>query len=200
MSFKYEFAKYIKNPGSCPGLLFHDDNALIIKDLYPKSLVHYLVIPIEKTLERPQEAFADDEFRKKMEKYIDKAREMVVSNWPQHYTVPGGEISDYIQVCCHSIPSMANLHIHVMTKDLCSERVKNKKHYNSFATQFAIRWDEFPLAADDPRWKEEYCKTLLKQDLVHGGINYGSSFKRLREELDRKRARIVYGKKRRSSH
>ncbi|KAG7758171.1 hypothetical protein KL947_002550 [Ogataea haglerorum] len=119
MSFKYEFAKYIRDPGSCPGLLFHDDNALIIRDLYPKSLVHFLVIPTEKTLERPQQAFADDEFRKKMDKYVDKAREMVVSSWPAHYAVPGGQIADYIQVCCHSIPSMANLHIHVMTKDLC---------------------------------------------------------------------------------
>ncbi|KAF9005593.1 hypothetical protein BDQ17DRAFT_1353434 [Cyathus striatus] len=32
----------------------------------------------------------------------------------------------------HGTPSMEHLHLHVLSADLCSDRLKNKKHYNSF--------------------------------------------------------------------
>ncbi|KAH3668639.1 hypothetical protein OGAPHI_002393 [Ogataea philodendri] len=197
MSFRYVFAKYLKDPQSCPGLLFEDENVLIIEDMYPKSLVHYLIIPKENTSKTPQEAFKDEQFIAKIQKYVDKASEMVLSKWSASYETPISKQN--IIVCCHSVPSLANLHIHVMTDDLCSNRLKNKKHYNSFATPFAIKWTEFPLAADDPRHSPEHCNLLLKGDLIHNGINYRSSFRRLRQELDRKRDTIVTNRKRRAA-
>lgn len=32
----------------------------------------------------------------------------------------------------HAVPSMEHIHLHVLSADLCSERMKIKKHYNSF--------------------------------------------------------------------
>jgi len=32
----------------------------------------------------------------------------------------------------HAVPSMEHLHLHVISSDLCSPSLKNKKHYNSF--------------------------------------------------------------------
>jgi aprataxin len=36
----------------------------------------------------------------------------------------------------HAIPSMTRLHLHIISKDLCSASLKNKKHYLSFTTPF----------------------------------------------------------------
>lgn len=42
----------------------------------------------------------------------------------------------------HSIPSMQQLHLHAISTDLMSERIKNKKHWNSFATPFFLHLDD----------------------------------------------------------
>jgi len=38
----------------------------------------------------------------------------------------------------HAIPSMRQLHMHVISQDFDSERLTNKKHWNSFTTEFFI--------------------------------------------------------------
>ena len=38
----------------------------------------------------------------------------------------------------HVVPSMKHLHLHVISQDFDSARLKNKKHYNSFTTPFFI--------------------------------------------------------------
>ena len=38
----------------------------------------------------------------------------------------------------NAVPSMRQLHLHVMSLDLQSESLKNKKHFNSFATRFML--------------------------------------------------------------
>lgn len=41
----------------------------------------------------------------------------------------------------HALPSLPMLHMHLMTMDLDSPCLKNKKHYNSFATFFFLTSD-----------------------------------------------------------
>ena len=41
----------------------------------------------------------------------------------------------------HAIPSMRQLHLHVISQDLDSAAMKNKKHWNSFSTGFFVAAD-----------------------------------------------------------
>jgi aprataxin len=38
----------------------------------------------------------------------------------------------------HSVPSMSQLHLHVISTDFCSPALKTKRHYLSFTTPFFI--------------------------------------------------------------
>ncbi|KAL7579974.1 hypothetical protein ACA910_004968 [Epithemia clementina (nom. ined.)] len=42
----------------------------------------------------------------------------------------------------HAIPSLDNLHLHIISTDLDSPCLKNKKHYNSFTTSFFVEADQ----------------------------------------------------------
>lgn len=42
----------------------------------------------------------------------------------------------------HSVPSMIQLHLHVISKDFASISLKNKKHWNSFTTSFFRLYDD----------------------------------------------------------
>lgn len=188
MSFRYGLGKFLKYPEKYPQIVvFSDPNAVIIRDLFPKSIFHFLILPRQFTYLRPQLAFKSDKFREAMQKYIEKAIDIITEEFNQQYEFidPSTKPWDHIKVCCHSVPSMKNLHIHVMTTDLYSERMKNKKHYNSFTTKFAIDWDELPLDANDPRVDNvEYCKQLLKQDMIFEGANFGCHFKKIKMAIE----------------
>lgn len=190
MSFRYVFEKFLKNPEKYPQIVvFSDDNAVIVRDQFPKSIFHFLVLPRQFTFLRPQVAFQNSRFRKLMQKYVEKAKEILRNEFNQRYEFidKNDKLESHIKVCCHSLPSMKNLHIHVMTTDLYSDRMKNKKHYNSFTTQFAINWDEMPLDKEDPRFDDiEFCKQLLKQDMIFEGQNYGGHFKQIKQAIEKR--------------
>lgn len=85
----------------------------------------------------------------------------------------------------HAVPSMANLHIHVISVDRHSEKLKHRKHYNSFSTPFFVPLEDFPLSAgDERRWpgREGY----LKRDFScwRCGVNFGTGFKKLKDHLE----------------
>jgi hypothetical protein len=42
----------------------------------------------------------------------------------------------------HAIPSLRPLHLHVISRDLVSARLKNKSHYHSFASPFFVPVDD----------------------------------------------------------
>lgn len=43
----------------------------------------------------------------------------------------------------HAVPSMTQLHLHVISHDFDSDKLKNKKHWNSFNTDFFIEFNKF---------------------------------------------------------
>ncbi|GME87109.1 unnamed protein product [[Candida] boidinii] len=201
MSFKYVFNNYIKFPDTCNTLVFNDENVIIIKDQFPKSVCHYLIIPKSKkfTNLNPIIAFDDLEFRELISIYITKAKELVKNDFLLRFQIKDVDdsnnnlfdIDDYITVGCHTIPSLVNLHIHVITNDFKSDRLKNRKHYNSFNTGFLIKFSEFPLSKDDFRrvnFKNENLivdKYIKKTDLIYNGENFGNKFKLLKINIDK---------------
>ncbi|KIH86957.1 histidine triad nucleotide-binding protein [Sporothrix brasiliensis 5110] len=70
---------------------------------------------------------------------------------PSQQLPAGRDWSKDVVVGVHARPSMSHLHVHVFSRDMHSEKVRHRKHYNSFTTPFLVPLDEFPLAADDPR-------------------------------------------------
>ncbi|KAI9834278.1 MAG: aprataxin-like protein [Phylliscum demangeonii] len=97
---------------------------------------------------------------------------------------PGRDWSRSVISGIHASPSMSHLHIHVLSVDRVSEHVRQRNHYNSFATPFLVDVADFPLAAADPR-RHPARHGYLHRDLVcwRCGRNFGNRFARLKEHL-----------------
>lgn len=157
MSFRHALQKYIDNP-SDPLVLFHDNDVVIITDAFPKSLRHYLILPRQKNLTHlhPLDALRNPQTYQMIEGYVEKAKDMIVESLSGE-----GYINDdpkdraifrntFVRAGVHAIPSMSNLHVHVITQDFYLARMKNKKHYNSFTTAFFVDFEKLALnVADD---------------------------------------------------
>lgn len=188
MSYKYALQPYIKFPEKFPDVvLFYDDTVCIIKDAFPKSKVHLLILPRDENISKlsPQEAFSNISNIEMMKEYTERGSELTQKIFNKQWKrIDGKNENIELIICCHSVPSLNNLHIHVLTNDMCGKSMKNKKHYNSFKTNFAIKFDEFPLKDDDFRLSNKSkCELLLKQDLIYKGINFKNSFKKLQLKL-----------------
>ncbi|KAF5365684.1 hypothetical protein D9758_003200 [Tetrapyrgos nigripes] len=164
-------------------LLKTERQTLTIYDAYPKSIFHFLLLPRVKPdsgltvndLESLKTLLAGDKTRAK--KVIDALNEDARSlrkeieeemekrygfKWP-------------IWTGFHGAPSMHHLHLHVLSADLCSPKMKNKKHYNSFHPKlgFFLHIEEVLSWFDsDPSYfktkaalKEKEYEALLKEDL-----------------------------------
>lgn len=153
MSFRHVFQKYIDNADACLDLLLYkDENVLIIKDGFPKALRHYLIIPKspDKTQIHPLLVFQKDpQFYKMIEEYVTKTKKLIMDDlfaagllkFDKTDTLATHEFMNrFIKAGVHSIPSLSNLHIHVITQDFYSSRLKHKKHYNSFTTEFFVEF------------------------------------------------------------
>lgn len=138
------------------------------------------------------------ELRRRFGKYStqDRAREAALSSSsPDHPGTdtdlplslpPGRDWAASVMVGVHAGPSMANLHIHVISVDRQSDCLKHRKHYNSFATPFFVPLDDFPLTQDDERrWpgREQY----LRREFTcwRCGQGFGMKFQDLKRHLQK---------------
>lgn len=158
MSFRDALQAYLDYPEKHKDLvLFADDDFVIIKDLYPKSTFHYLILPKLHTHEHPLHVFKENvDFYRQVENYVGKAKEILRRNLiHDNYfkNADGVEIvNNFVKVGVHSVPSLRNLHIHLISKDFHSPRLKNRKHYNSFNTDFFVDFDKLrPGYGDESR-------------------------------------------------
>ncbi|KHC29709.1 hypothetical protein MGO_05642, partial [Candida albicans P76055] len=87
MSFRDAFQKYIDHPERHDIVLFHDQNVIIIKDMFPKSTRHLLVIPRNRqvTETHPLDAFCTDypeftghELYNMVSGYVEKAKDLII--------------------------------------------------------------------------------------------------------------------------
>ncbi|KAK6510527.1 aprataxin-like protein [Arthrobotrys conoides] len=101
---------------------------------------------------------------------------------------PGRDWESCIKIGVHARPSMSNLHIHVISEDMHSERVKKKNHFNSFNSGFFVNLDEFPLDKDDERIPGvgHVTNGMLKGDMVCWRCkrNFRNRFKELKDHLE----------------
>ncbi|KAI1853435.1 hypothetical protein JX265_012726 [Neoarthrinium moseri] len=202
---------YTHDPASFPAkrVVYFDDDFVVINDLYPKSAVHTLLLPRSpRSRLHPFEAFEDPEFltrvqsealklkqlaakelQRRFGKYseADKLREAVLNGdieWEANELPKGRDWEREIKVGIHAHPSMNDLHVHVISRDMSSECMKHRKHYNSFNTPFLIDVADFPLAKDDPRRHPGHAG-FMNGDLKcwRCGQNFGNKFKQLKDHL-----------------
>ena len=202
---------YTEDPVAFPPdrVIYHTEKWVVIYDMYPKSSVHLLLLPRDKSKYRlhPLEAFGDDRFRAEVQEEVKKVKAMVASELRRRYgrysaqeqrrieamdadpppdELPSGRDWEKDVISgVHARPSMNHLHIHVLSVDRVSEFMNKKHHYNSFATPFLVSVDDLPLAPSDVR-RHPGQEGYLERDLIcwRCGQNFGNRFKKLNEHLD----------------
>lgn len=201
---------YIANPQGFPSsrVIYYTEDFVAINDMYPKSAVHCLLLPrkIPKDVEMFKAA-QDPEFLDAAQREAQKLKKLVAQElerrfgkfskasaqrqkvlsgeieWDGAELPPGRDWEREVRVGIHSVPSMSHLHIHVASRDMCSDSLKHRKHYNSFNTRFFVDLDSYPLAEDE-MWRRRYSD-WSEQDLVcwQCGQNFKNKFKQLKEHL-----------------
>ncbi|XP_069956281.1 aprataxin [Cherax quadricarinatus] len=101
-----------------------DERMVIIKDKYPKARYHFLVIPKLnvpnlKSLKREQSELL---------RYMEEQSRLLAAKYPQVEFRYG----------YHAIPSMSQLHLHMISQDFDSPCLKTKRHWNSFNTRYFL--------------------------------------------------------------
>ncbi|MPC23927.1 aprataxin-like [Portunus trituberculatus] len=101
-----------------------DERIVIIKDKYPKARYHFLAIPKInvpnlKALKREQSELL---------RYMQDQCHLLASKYP-HVEFRYGY---------HAIPSMSQLHLHMISQDFDSPCLKTKRHWNSFNTKYFL--------------------------------------------------------------
>ncbi|RAK83357.1 HIT-like protein [Aspergillus costaricaensis CBS 115574] len=201
---------YITKPESFPSnvVVYYDDDFVVIHDMFPKATLHLLLLPRDpqKTRLHPFEAFEDAEFLAKVKKETQKLRKLAAGELrrihgkysaqdkdrqdalnvepPLEELPPGRNWEQEIMCGIHAHPSMNHLHVHVISVDRFSDRLKHRKHYNSFSTPFFVNIDDFPLAPDDVRRHPDE-QGYLRRDFVcwRCGKQFGNKFAELKLHL-----------------
>ncbi|KAK4235615.1 HIT-like domain-containing protein [Achaetomium macrosporum] len=202
--------EYIEHPERFPGqVLRATANTVLIKDAFPKATIHLLLLPRSPAhyLLHPHTAFADPAFLAVIREEAAEAAKLAAAELarqigsfsatnrarneamdrgvPYDELPPGRDYSKEIRVGIHAHPSMAHLHVHVISRDMRSERLKHRKHYNSFNTPFFVPLADYPLAEDDVRRETGYQNANLARDLVcwRCGKEFGNRFTALKSHL-----------------
>ncbi|GFF22823.1 aprataxin-like protein [Aspergillus udagawae] len=202
---------YIEKPESYPSnvVVYYNADFVVIHDMFPKSTLHLLLLPRDpaKTRLHPFEAFEDPEFLSKVKaetrklrtlaaaelrrKYgkdsaQDKERQDALNADPPPDVLPHGRDWEKEVMCgIHAHPSMNHLHIHIISVDRYSDRLKHRKHYNSFSTPFFVDIEDFPLAKDDAR-RHPDREGYLRRDFKcwRCGKDFGNRFAELKSHLE----------------
>ncbi|KAI0920204.1 hypothetical protein AcV5_010007 [Taiwanofungus camphoratus] len=172
------------NPTTLPPsiLLSHTATSLTIFDAYPKSIFHLLILP---RITPPLTVFDLASLRtllkcdktqarkvlESLERDAKNVRAMIEEEMIKRYGFKWDVWTGF-----HAVPSMEHVHLHIISADLCSSAMKNKKHYNSFHPKlgFFIHLDEVLSWFDsEPSYFSEIAKlkpsryeSLLKEDLL----------------------------------
>ncbi|SCU82544.1 LADA_0C06172g1_1 [Lachancea dasiensis] len=201
MSFRDALNVYVEKPETrAEDVIFYDSHVSIVKDRYAKSECHLLVIPRNQKLSITKAWALKTEEKEKLQPYIDRALNHLFKTFTRKHAWKAAAlkpfetnaqflnfdffVNTFTQVGVHSVPSMNNLHIHVMTLDFHSQRLKNKKHYNSFNTEFFKNWEQLPIDTVDTRHMEDAVIKKSELKCVYCQENFKNRFSQLKLHLD----------------
>uniref|UniRef100_A0A8C1BY44 Aprataxin n=1 Tax=Cyprinus carpio carpio TaxID=630221 RepID=A0A8C1BY44_CYPCA len=107
--------------------VYKDDRVVVIKDKYPKARYHWLVLPWDSISSLKALRSEHVELLKHMQRVGDQ----MVQQCPDAHKLS-------FRLGYHAIPSMSHVHLHVISQDFDSPCLKNKKHWNSFTTDYFV--------------------------------------------------------------
>ncbi|KAM3864832.1 aprataxin [Diretmus argenteus] len=107
--------------------VYKDERVVVIKDKYPKARYHWLVLPWESipSLKALRGEHCD------LLKHMQKVADRIIQQCPDASLLR-------FRTGYHAIPSMSHVHLHAISQDFNSPCLKNKKHWNSFTTDYFI--------------------------------------------------------------
>ncbi|KAI9597609.1 HIT-like domain-containing protein [Syncephalis fuscata] len=148
MSWRDALLPFCRDPQRFPEqACWWDDELVVIKDCYPKSCHHWLVMPrqpLGTLAELKQEHLALLSHMMERGRIIAEAAigEHAYDMDADHASTGANDAARYGSMCYrmgfHAIPSLRPLHMHVISQDFCSPSLKKKIHYNSFTTEFFL--------------------------------------------------------------
>jgi aprataxin len=155
MSWKHALWKYCELPGSFTNVEWFDEHVVVIKDLYPKVFTvnearyHFLAMP------RERKELLD--LKRKDSQMLDRlveASDNIRNKYPKVE----------FRIGFHAVPSMSQLHLHIISQDFDSRCLKTKQHYLSFTTPFFVHPEEIIKNIEQGRLKglERELKGVLR--------------------------------------
>jgi len=105
-------------------VIYSNSYIVTIKDKYPKAKHHYLVLPKKKVATLHIMTIEDIDLLKMMDSEGTRLATL--------------HENSQFKMGYHAVPSMAQVHLHVISTDFDSPFLKNKKHWNSFNTPYFI--------------------------------------------------------------
>lgn len=201
---------HIQKPEESPAgsVIFYDEDWVLIKDLYPKSTVHLLLLPRspQHYSSHPYDMLQDQNFLAAAKPQVEKAKDIAASELrrlhgsfsasekprldalnsddPPEELPAGRDWRKEVFAGVHTHPSMNHMHIHILSVDRYSPCLKHRKHYNSFNTDFFVPVDAFPLSPEDRQRRLDLDWPRLNMTCWRCGRNFGNKFNALKQHLE----------------
>ncbi|XP_026499208.2 aprataxin [Vanessa tameamea] len=111
-----------------PEVIYKETKSIVvIKDKYPKAMIHYLILPHEEISSIYK---------------LNKTHLNLLNEFGSMFNLIKEEHDSELRAGFHAVPSMQRLHMHVISTDMNSPSLKTKVHWNSFTTSFFISYEE----------------------------------------------------------
>ncbi|CAJ1439172.1 unnamed protein product [Effrenium voratum] len=161
-----------------PHVVHSTEEFLTIHDGYPKAAVHLLVLPRTRVASLAKLTPEHLPMLRRLCGYVAWLLEQLGQQDGVGWTHG-----------LHSVPSLKQLHVHVMTMDFCSPCLKNAKHFCSFLPPFLVSLDEAVRVVSEggfvERSLQELEEGMKKRRLCchRCGADFGRSFAELKRHL-----------------
>ena len=207
---------YIVEPESFPKsrVIYYNDDWVLIHDLYPKASLHMLLLPRDPAVYdvHPLHAFAEipgflEKTRKELEvvmpiatselrrlhgSHSAKERERQAAMDSDEPPMPddlppGRNWAQELKIGIHANPSMNHLHIHILSRDMRSECLKHRQHYQSFNTEFLVTIEEMPLSSEEIEARRNGGGEMLSgrgMQCWRCGREFGVQMKKMKAHLE----------------
>eukprot|EP01080_Neovahlkampfia_damariscottae_P010805 gene10805-3423_t len=173
-----------KNIDEYPKSLYYKDKeCTVLYDGYPKSKYHLLIVPNDLSITNCSK------LNKNHKSLLKHMNELAKEISKEINLQTDGNIE--FKWGFHAIPSLKLLHLHLISQDFISPCLKNKKHWNSFTTQFFVSIDEVLKQIDENgkvNFDEKYYEKFEKQNLQFKMIQFKNipELKKFLEEREKK--------------
>ncbi|KAF4723506.1 aprataxin-like protein, partial [Perkinsus olseni] len=172
--------EYGRHPDRYRDAIIHksEEGFTTVYDGYPKSTVHLLILP-DQRIKTPQQLDRSGEFGTSFLRRVHKYADWLIGELHKQEHLRELEF----KLGIHAVPSMEPFHVHIISTDMRSNRIKHKKHWNSFTTPFFVQLTQVEdiLERDGNLHSILSRESHLRDDLLCNTCsrNFGSRFTKL---------------------